>query len=113
MRVPILLFSLFPYAFSAHSHAPNAKALNTRERIRINGKLDEPAWKSAEPIGDLTQVLPEEDETSSERTEVWILVDDSALYFGLICYDRAPSALCFQFRSSDSQTGLHLPLLIL
>ena len=44
----------------AFAQSPKAQAFSINERIRIDGKLDEPAWKSAAPIGDLVQVLPKE-----------------------------------------------------
>jgi len=70
-----------------------ASAYSSTERIRIDGKLDEPAWNSATPIGPLFQVVPKEGAESEEKTEVRILVDREALYFGIICYDRDPSAV--------------------
>jgi hypothetical protein len=77
----------------AFAQSPKAQAFSINESIRIDGRLDEPAWKSAMPIGDLIQVLPKEGETPSEKTEVRVLVDNEALYFGVICYDRSPDAI--------------------
>jgi hypothetical protein len=83
----------FMHLHQALAQAPEARALDSRERIRIDGKLDEAAWKSAAPIGDLTQVLPKQGETPSERTDVRVLVDNESLYFGITCYDQTPSAI--------------------
>ena len=74
----------------AFAQAPKARAFPANERIRIDGKLDEPAWKSATPIGDLIEVLPKEGNQPSEKTEVRVLVDSDALYFGITCFDRTP-----------------------
>jgi hypothetical protein len=63
------------------------------ERIRIDGKLDEPAWLLATPISNMTQVIPKEGEAPSEKTEIRVLVDANALYFGITCYDRTPSRI--------------------
>jgi hypothetical protein len=75
------------------AQTPKAKAFTANDRIRIDGKLDEPAWKEAVPIGELVQVLPGEGNQPSEKTEVRVLVDKDALYFGIICFDRSPSAI--------------------
>jgi hypothetical protein len=83
----------FVQMHQAFAQAPKARALSVNERIRIDGKLDEPAWKSATPIGDLVEVLPKEGEKPSEKTEVRVLVDSEALYFGITCFDRTPSAI--------------------
>ena len=114
MRVLIVLFSLLLCSLSAYSQTPKAKAFKIKERIRINGKLDEPAWQSAQPIGDLIQVLPKEDETPSEKTEVRIMVDDNALYFGIICYDRTPSAIVSTqlTRDADLTVDDHIAIVI-
>jgi hypothetical protein len=75
------------------AQSPKAQAFAVTERIRIDGKLDEPAWKSAAPIGPLVQVLPKEGDAPSEKTEVRVLVDGEALYFGILCFDRLPSGI--------------------
>jgi hypothetical protein len=80
----------FMQVHQAFAQAPKARALAVNERIRIDAKLDEPVWKSAAPIGDLVQVLPKEGGSPSEKTEVRVLVDNEALYFGITCFDRTP-----------------------
>lgn len=77
----------------ANAQTRTAQAYAESERIHIDGKLDEPSWKLAAPIGDLIQVLPREGEAASEKTEVYILVDSEALYFGVICFDRNPKGI--------------------
>jgi hypothetical protein len=69
------------------------RATTISERIRIDGKLDEPAWLLATPISNMTQVIPKEGETPSEKTEIRVLVDANALYFGITCYDRTPDRI--------------------
>ncbi len=75
------------------AQSPKARAFPVSERIRIDGKLDESAWKSAMPIGELVQVLPKQGDAPSEKTEVRVLVDKDAIYFGVICFDRNPAAI--------------------
>lgn len=77
----------------AHAQAPAARAVPTVERIRVDGKLDEPAWQSAPPIGPLLQARPDEEAAATEETVVRVLYDSSALYFGIACHDRTPSGI--------------------
>jgi hypothetical protein len=86
----ILHFSQMHQAFG---QAPKARAFAINERIHMDGKLDEAAWKSATPIGSLVQILPKEGDGPSEKTEVRVLVDKEALYFGIICFDRTPNEI--------------------
>ncbi|HUF64359.1 MAG TPA: DUF5916 domain-containing protein [Gemmatimonadaceae bacterium] len=70
--------------------APVAEATRATSPIRINGVLDEPAWREARPITELVQLDPSEGQPVSERTEVRILYDEDALYVGAMLYDRSP-----------------------
>ena len=61
--------------------------------ITLDGRLDEPAWKLASPVGDFIQRVPTNGMPSGERTEVRVLYDDDNLYFGVMCYDSQPSRI--------------------
>lgn len=89
----LLAALLLTHALQASAQSRRAQAFPVDEKIRIDGVLDEPAWASAVPIGPLTQVLPKEGGEAGERTEVRVLVDKEALYFGVQCIDRTPSAI--------------------
>ena len=58
--------------------------------ITVDGALDEPAWLSAPPIGDLVQRQPDTGRPPTQRTEVRLLRDASNLYIGVMCYDSEP-----------------------
>ena len=53
------------------------------EEIKIDGKLDEPAWEAVTFQGDFLQREPNEGEPATERTEVGVLYDEQNLYFGI------------------------------
>src|SRR5262245_26828756 len=96
--VPLLLHSLVTVsATSAHPQAsspsiappslPESKAVRASGRIRLDGKLDEPAWGAA-PVTDIfTQIDPLEGQPSSQKTEVRVVYDDDALYVGTRLHD--------------------------
>jgi hypothetical protein len=96
-RLTSLFFIMSIFCFvhvpSLLAQTQKTQAFSIKERIRIDSKLDEPAWNSAVPIKTLTQVLPQEGKEPSERTEIRVLVDNDALYFGITCFDRNPSAI--------------------
>ncbi len=52
----------------------------------IDGALDDAAWANAARIDDLHQVNPVEYAPPSERTEIYLLYDDDALYVGARIY---------------------------
>src|SRR4030042_1701391 len=88
--------SAIVYFFQVHqaiAESPKARAFLIDEGIRIDGKLDEPPWEAASPIGDLIQVLPKEGDSPSERTEVRVLISEDSLIFGITCFDRSPSSI--------------------
>jgi hypothetical protein len=59
----------------------------------MDGILDDAVWQRAEAVTDLIQQEPRVDEPVSENTEVRVLFDDEALYFGISCKDSDPSGV--------------------
>ena len=54
----------------------------------IDGRLDDEAWRTAEPLTGFVQRELREGEPVSERTEVRVVTDGEALYVGAWLYDR-------------------------
>lgn len=74
------------------SHAiavPTATAVSKTGPVVVDGKLDDAAWKSAQPITDFKQFDPDHGEPATERIEVRFLYDDNGLYVGARLYDKA------------------------
>jgi len=61
--------------------------------VRIDGSLDDQAWRLAAPITEFRQQDPIEGGVPSERTEIRILFDDDALYIGAMLYDSDPGGI--------------------
>ncbi len=87
----------------AHAQVRTGKAVPAGERIRLDGRLDEAAWQRAVPIGPLTQVEPKEGETPTEATEVRVLCDSEAIYFGILCSDRTPRGVVATQLTRDAE----------
>ena len=62
----------------------------TAEPITIDGVLDEPAWRAAPTIGELTQRQPEQGAPPTARTDVTLLYDRDYLYIGVVAHDAEP-----------------------
>lgn len=82
--------------------------------IRIDGRLDDSAWSSADSIDGLTQREPAVGRPGSERTVVRILRDAEALYIAVRCFDADPGRIrATQYRrDGDLELDDHVILLI-
>jgi hypothetical protein len=68
----------------------------------LDGVLDEAEWRGAGFVDDLEQVLPVEHAEPSERTEVYLLYDDDALYVGVRVYDTEPELITANIMRQNS-----------
>ena len=84
------------------------------ETIKLDGVLDEEVWKNAEAAAKFWQIAPLDRAPATEETEVRVVQDDEALYFGIICHDSNPSGIVtMDMRrdaplSNDDYVGLYL-----
>ena len=69
----------------------------------IDGRLDDPAWRSATPCDAFLQREPTEGGRPSERTVLRVLVDGDYLYFGIRCYDPEPQRIMASRMRRDAQ----------
>ena len=76
-----------------HKTPPVARAHVIAHAPVIDGRLDDDAWKGAEPFSGFVQRELQEGAPVSERTEVRILTDGEALYVGAWLYDRDPARI--------------------
>jgi hypothetical protein len=56
----------------------------------VDGRLDDDAWRQAQPVGGFIQIDPREGQPASESTLVWIAYDDHAIYVGARLFDSEP-----------------------
>ncbi len=70
---------------------PVVRAASLTGSIKLDGKLDEPAWASASPVTSFTQYDPTEGAPATEKTEVRVLVGADALYIGAKLYESNPA----------------------
>lgn len=84
------------------------------ETITLDGVLDEAVWQQAVPATGFWQYAPLDRVPATEHTEVRVVQDDNALYFGVICRDRNPKGIvALDMRrdaplSNDDYVGIYL-----
>ncbi|HSJ65525.1 MAG TPA: DUF5916 domain-containing protein [Gemmatimonadaceae bacterium] len=81
---------------------PVLQATRLGGEIRIDGRLDEAAWTTAEASSSFTQSWPNADAPPTERTEVRVLYDEAALYVGVRLFDSAPDSIASQLARRDA-----------
>ncbi len=68
------------------------RAIRLAAGIRLDGVLDEEVYRTVPPITDFLQQVPVEGAPASERTEAWILFDDTNVYVSARVHDSAPES---------------------
>lgn len=66
------------------------RAFRVAEPLRIDGRLEEDAYRSIEPISNFIQQEPDEGQPATEKTEAWILFDDVNIYVCARNWDSHP-----------------------
>ena len=95
--------------FEAHAAAggqapvPEVRAARVSSPPKIDGRLDDPVWASAEPAKDFVQREPREGQPASEKTEVRVLYDSERIYFGVMCFDSEPARIVANEMRRDAE----------
>jgi len=71
---------------------------------RIDGRLDDAVWATAEPVTQFTQQSPNDGEPATERTEVRVAYDDDALYVAARMFDSQPDRIDARLGRRDAGT---------
>lgn len=72
---------------------PRLRAATVIAAVTIDGRLDEPAWASAEPVDTFFQADPVEGAPATARTIVRVLASTKALIVGIVCEDPDPARI--------------------
>ncbi len=70
--------------------------------LRLDGRLDEPAWATAEAATGFTESYPTSGAPDRLGTEARILFDESALYVGMRMDDPVPDSIAGQLTRRDA-----------
>ncbi len=83
---------------------PRVTAVRATGPVAVDGRLDEAEWQKASPATDFIQRDPDEGKPATERTEVRILYDDTAIYVGARMFDSEPSKIARRLTRRDGDT---------
>ena len=92
----------------------NVHVIPGGETIEVDGILDEAVWQDAMPATRFWQYAPLDRAGATENTEVRVVQDDRALYFGIVCHDANPEGIiALDMRrdaplSNDDYVGIYL-----
>ena len=103
----ITFLMIFLITFIGHAQEvqrKNVTALRIDEPVKIDGRLDEPAYQKTETADNFLQITPYNGRPSFKSTEVRVLYDDNALYIGAVMYDN-PDSIANYITTRDNNTG--------
>jgi hypothetical protein len=69
------------------------RATRVSQSMDIDGRLDEEVYRLVPPITEFIQQEPVQGAPVSERTEVWLLYDESNIYIACRCWDTNPDRI--------------------
>ena len=93
----------------AQTPAPKVlPAKRTTAVIKIDGRIDEAAWKEAVPATQFVEwrPTPHRVEDSTNRTVVYLLYDNTSVYIGGYCYERTRDSISRELIGRD-QVGVN------
>ncbi|MGE5761317.1 MAG: DUF5916 domain-containing protein, partial [Gemmatimonadota bacterium] len=72
---------------------PQVRAMRAMQPLVVDGRLDDPVWRTAERVTGFLQRDPLEGKAPSESTVVYVAYDDAAIYIGARMYDAHPDSI--------------------
>jgi hypothetical protein len=105
MKIKLLLVLTLTYAsLLAQTPVKSLVAIKTSTPPKIDGLLDDDAWKNAPIATDFVELNPVagRHETQENRTEVKILYDDDAIYIGARMYETGAKKVAHELVNRDN-----------
>jgi Domain of unknown function (DUF5916) len=87
----------------AQTSVKNIPAKRTTQKVVIDGKIDEAAWKDAAKFDELVEFRPVtgRKETKGNETEAFLMYDDEGIYFGGICHENTIDSVSRELTGRD------------
>ena len=78
-------------------------AKRTNQPVKIDGLLNEDAWKDAAIMSDLVEFRPTvgKKEAPENRTVAYLMYSDDGIYFGGYCYERTKDSIATELSGRD------------
>ena len=107
MGLMVIVLTLQAQASSLSVNKKSLEAYRIHGGIKIDGKLDEPAWQEAHIATGFTQYSPYNGDPATYKTEVKVLYDQSAIYIGAFMFDPNPDSIYTELGKRDSDRDLN------
>ena len=78
------------------------RAVRLKDPLRMDGRLDEAVYRSVPAISDFVQMEPHSGLPATEKTELWILFDDSNVYVTFRCWETHPERMVVKEMRHDN-----------
>jgi hypothetical protein len=103
LLLPLSFFCLQSRAQQPRGAARQLAATRTAATLKIDGDLDEAAWKTAPPADRFVEWRPNagQPEDSTHRTEIYLLYDNTSVYIGGFCYEKARDTISTELVGRD------------
>jgi hypothetical protein len=98
-----ILVSVLLSTFVISAQDKTIQAIRTDQVIKLDGVINEAAWKASPVITGLIEMRPTfgRVEDSRNKTEIYILYDDNAVYFGGKLYESNKDSIATQLSGRD------------
>lgn len=102
----LIIFILSVIAIPIMAQVPVHKQIAAKRAtspIKIDGLIDEAAWKDAPAALDYTELRPTpfRKEEEANRTEVYLLYSDEGIYLGGYCHEKSKDSISTELRGRD------------
>src|SRR5690606_31724165 len=97
----LLLLSI--YSFSQTPAPRQLPANRTTKPVKIDGLIDEEAWKDAALMTDLVEFRPTVGrlENPETKTMAYLMYNEEGIYFGGFCYERSRDSIATELSGRD------------
>ncbi|HEU4633625.1 MAG TPA: DUF5916 domain-containing protein, partial [Flavisolibacter sp.] len=100
--LPVICLAFQQYAFPQASPC-SVPAVRTSLQIKVDGVLNDEAWKTAAVARDFIEQRPHfgRREAEATRTEAFILYDDNAVYIAMFCHEENRDSISTELVGRD------------
>jgi len=102
LRKLICLPFFLLYGISLFSQEKSLQAIKIFQALKIDGRLDDPAWSNSVTTTNFIQNYPSAGKPASQSTNVKVVYDDGAIYIGAYLYDD-PALIRKQITARDAE----------
>ena len=113
--LPILALLALPVSARAQAvpAAPSIRPPRVEAEVVLDGVLDEPVWRQAVRMDGFHQLRPVDGRPAEDSTVVLVWYSPTAIYFGILAYDRNPASVRATLAKrdnigSDDQVSIYL-----